>query len=125
MSKIITLLIEFLNRINKLIWKIIIFLSKFIKVDDVIINNKPTDERYRLFKVDDQPIIEPFVKLEHKNYKQLIKDNNIKPINRRKNLNLNVHCPCCGAPKEYIYDNNGKQTQFECKVCSHIFCIQS
>ena len=121
MSKIITLLIEFLNRINKLIWKIIIFLSKFIKVDDVIINNKPTDERYRLFKVDDQPIIEPFVKLEHKNYKQLIKDNNIKPINRRKNLNLNVHCPCCGAPKEYIYDNNGKQTQFECKVCSHIF----
>ena len=121
MSKIITLLIEFLNRINKLIWKIIIFLSKFIKVDDVIINNKPTDERYRLFKVDDQPIIEPFVKLEHKNYKQLIKDNNIKPINRRKNLNLNVHCPCCGTPKEYIYDNNGKQTQFECKVCSHIF----
>lgn len=121
MSKIITLLIEFLNRINKLIWKIIIFLSKFIKVDDVIINNKPTDERYRLFKVDEQPIIEPFVKLEHKDYKPLIKDNNIKPINRRKDLNINIHCPCCGAPKEYIYDNNGKQTQFECKVCSHIF----
>ena len=62
MSKIITLLIEFLNRINKLIWKIIIFLSKFIKVDDVIVDNKPTDERYRLFKIDKQPIIEPFVK---------------------------------------------------------------
>ena len=72
MSKIITLLIEFLNRINKLIWKIIIFLSKFIKVDDVIVDNKPTDERYRLFKIDKQPIIEPFVKLEHKDYKQLI-----------------------------------------------------
>lgn len=121
MSKIITLLIEFLNRINKLIWKIIIFLSKFIKVDDVIVDNKPTDERYWLFKVDEQPIIESFVKLEHKDYKQLIKDNNIKPINRRKDLTINIHCPCCGAPKEYIYDNNGKQTQFECKVCSHIF----
>lgn len=121
MSKIITLFIEFLNRINKLIWKFIIFLSKFIKVEDVIINNKPTDERYRLFKVDASPLIEPFVKIEHKDYKQLIKDNNIKPINRRKDLNINIHCPCCGAPKEYIYDNNGKQTQFECKVCSHIF----
>ena len=33
MSKIITLLIEFLNRINKFIGKIIIFLSNFIKID--------------------------------------------------------------------------------------------
>ena len=121
MSKIITLIIEFLNRINKFIWKIIIFLSQFIKIEDITTNNKPTDERYKQFKVDDPPIIEPFVKLEHKDYKQLIKDNNIKPIKRRKEININIKCPCCNAPKEYIYDNNGKQTQFECKVCSHIF----
>lgn len=121
MSKIITHLIEFLNRINKIIWKIVIFLSKFIKVDDVIINNKPTDERYKQFKVDEPPIIEPFVKLEHKDYKQLIKDNNIKPIKRKKDITIDVKCPCCGAPKDYLYDNNGKQTQFECKACSHIF----
>ena len=113
MSKIITLIIDFLNRINKLIWKIIIFLSNFIKVEDLIINNKPTDEKYKLFKVDEQPIIEPFVKLEHKDYKQLIKDNNIKPIKRRngKDITINIKCPCCGAPKEYLYDNNGKQIQ--------------
>ena len=123
MSKIITLIIEFLNRINKIIWKIIIFLSRFIKVDDVIINNKPTDERYKQFKVDEPAIIEPFVKIEHKDYKQLIKDNNIKPIKRRngKEITINVKCPCCGAPKEYIYDNNGKGTQFECKVCKLAF----
>ena len=36
MSKIIPVIITFLNRINKIIWKFIIFLSKFIKVDDVI-----------------------------------------------------------------------------------------
>ena len=121
MSKIITLIIEFLNRINKFIWKIIIFLSRFIKVEDIIIDNKPTDEKYKQFKVDAPAIIEPFVKLEHKDYKQLIKDNNIKPIKRRKEININIKCPCCNAPKEYIYDNNGKQTQFECKVCSHVF----
>ena len=123
MSKIISFIIEFLNRINKIIWKIIIFLSKFIKVDEVVIKDKPSDERYRLFKVDEDAIIEPFVELEHKDYKQLIKDNNIKPVKRRKGkeITIDIKCPCCGAPKEYLYDNNGKQTQFECKVCSHVF----
>lgn len=121
MSKIITLIIEFLNRINKIIWKIIIFLSRFIKVDEVIINNKPINERYKQFKVDEPALFEPFVKIEHKDYKQLIKDNNIKPIKRRKEITIDIKCPCCNAPKEYIYDNNGKQTQFECKVCSHLF----
>lgn len=37
-------LLFFLNRINKFLWKIIIFLSKFIKVDDINhLNDKPTD----------------------------------------------------------------------------------
>lgn len=115
MSKIISLIINILNKINKFTWKIIIFLSKFIKVDDVIKDNKPIDERYKQFKVDAPAIIEPFVVLEHKDYKQLIKDNNIKPINRRngKDITIDIKCPCCGAPKNYLYDNNGKQTQFE------------
>ena len=47
MSKIISFIIKFLNRINKIIWKIIIFLSNFIKIDDVKSDNKPTLERYR------------------------------------------------------------------------------
>lgn len=125
MSKIISVIIIFLNRINKIIWKFIVFLSQFIKVDDIEhLDKKPTDERYRLFKVDDAPIIEPFVKLEHKDYKQLIKDNNIKPVKRRNDkqiITIDIKCPCCGAPKEYLYDNTGKQNQFKCKVCSHIF----
>ena len=119
MSTIISVLIEFLNSINKIIWKFIIFLSKFIKVDDVITSNKPTDEKYKQFKVDDSPLIEPFVKMEHKDYKKLIKENNIKPINRRNGnspIPDNIKCPCCGAPKDYLYDNTGKQTQFECHV---------
>ena len=127
MSKIISLIINFLNRINKFTWKIIIFLSKFIKVEDIIVNNKPTDEKYKQFKVDEPAIMEPFIKLEHKDYKQLIKDNNIKPIKRRngKDITIDVKCPCCGAPKDYLYDNNGNQTQFECKVCSHMFSHNS
>lgn len=124
MSKIISLFIKFLNRINKIIWKIIIFLSKFIKVEETDhLNDKPDDVKYRLFNVDEPAIIEPFVTIEHKDYKQLIKDNNIKSIKRRngKEITINVKCPCCGAPKDYLYDNTGKQNQFECKVCSYIF----
>lgn len=126
MSKIISVLLEFLNRINKFIWKIILFLSKFIKVEDLDkLDNKPSDERYRQFKVDDPAIIEPLVTIPHKDYKQLIKDNNIKPIKRRKEITIDVKCPCCGAPKDYLYDNTGKQIQFECKVCSYIFTYNS
>ena len=47
MSKIISVIIKFLNRINKFIWKIIIFLSKFIKVDEINhLNDKPEDVKY-------------------------------------------------------------------------------
>lgn len=110
MSKIISIIIKFLNRINKFIWKIIIFLSQFIKVDEINhLDDKPQDVKYRLFNVDDPAIIEPFVSIEHKDYKQLIKDNNIKPVKRRngKTITIDVKCPCCGAPKDYLYDNTG------------------
>ena len=128
MSKIISFIIKFLNRINKFIWKIIIFLSKFIKVDEVNhLDDKPDDVKYRLFNVDEPAIIEPFVKIEHKDYKQLIKGNNIKPVKRRngKTITIDVKCPCCGAPKDYLYDNTGMQNQFECKICSYIFSTNS
>jgi len=124
MSKIISIIISFLNRINKFTWKIIIFLSKFVKVNEVNhLDDKPEDVKYRLFNVDDPAIIEPFVEIEHKDWKQLVKNNNIKPIKRRngKSITTNIKCPCCGAPKDYIYDNTGKQNQFQCKVCSFIF----
>lgn len=76
MSKIISLIITFLNRINKIIRSFIISLDKFIKVDD-------------------PAIIEPFVKLEHKDYKLLIKENNIKPVthNYSKDITTNIKCP--------------------------------
>ena len=122
MSKIISIIINFLNRINKIIWKIIIFLSKFIKFDDIQDDDDIANIKYRRFKVDETPPIEEvFITIEHKDWKLLVKDNNIKPINRKKEINFDISCPCCGAPKDYLYDNNGKQYQFECKVCHFIF----
>ena len=123
MTKIISLIINFLNRINKIIWKFIIFLSKFIKLDDVEQSDDIANIKYRRFKVDEtSPLKEPFKpEIEHKDWHQLVIDNNIKPIKRRKDISIDISCPCCGAPKDYLYDNTGKQTQFECKVCHFLF----
>ncbi len=63
MSKIISLFIKFLNRINKFIWKIIIFLSKFIKVDEINhLDDKPEDVKYRLFNVDEPAMLRLSIK---------------------------------------------------------------
>lgn len=75
MNYIISNLINLLNRINKFIWKIIIFLSLFIKINDNSnIKEQPTDERYRRFKVDEPAIVQKFFNtVPKKDFKQLIK----------------------------------------------------
>ncbi|MFA6777115.1 MAG: DDE-type integrase/transposase/recombinase [Bacilli bacterium] len=128
MTKIITVIIKILNTINKLSWKIIIFLTKFIKIEELDkINSKPDDVRYRHFSVDKPAIIEAFKEPEKLDFKVLVKENNISPVKRRKGktINVKVSCPRCDAPKEYLYDNNGKEVQFECKCCKNIFSINS
>ena len=124
MTKIITILIKILNTINRFIWKFIIFLSKFIPPDDIKnINSKPDDIRYRHFNVDEQPIIEVFKHPEKLDYRELIKDNFISPIKRQsdKSVPTNIRCSRCNATHDYLYDNTGKSTQFECKVCKNVF----
>ena len=70
---------------------------------------------------------------EKKDYKQLleqyIKEHGkpLKPIKSRgKNpVPDDVHCPCCNAPHDYIYDNTGGRGQFWCKVCDTHFNRQN
>ena len=122
MSKILSLIIQILNTFNKFIWKIIKFLSKYIEIDDINHNNNDiANIKYRRFNVDSTPpIIETFVSIEHKDYKQLIKDNNIKPVKRRngKSITIDVSCPCCGVPKYYLYDKTCYRT---CPITRFVF----
>ena len=50
----------------------------------------------------------------------------ITPIKRRSNKPFSFEgvCPYCNAPKEYIYDNNGKG-QFLCKACKQPFTLKT
>ena len=48
----------------------------------------------------------------------------LKPVQRRnkKSIPEDTVCPLCGAPHHYIYDNNGGNGQYQCKVCGQTFC---
>ena len=50
----------------------------------------------------------------------------LTPVKRRSNKPFNFEgvCPHCGAPKEYIYDNNGKG-QYVCKACNGTFTLKT
>ena len=131
MYTIIPLLLAHIQELNKQI----LFLFKFI-VKNIPLNlEKSKDDslfspKYNKLKVDKLPIIHV---PEKKDFKKLLTQylnehgKPLKPINPRgKNPVPNdVHCPCCNAPHNYIYDNTGGRGQFWCKVCDTHFNRQN
>lgn len=83
--------------------------------------------KYQKFKVDELPNIQ--IHQHDWNWQLLIPyfeqrySIKIKPISRRKECDINDDCTCpsCGAPKPYLYRNNGKAGQLKCKVCDTNF----
>lgn len=91
---IIPLLLAHIQELNKQI----LFLFNFI-VKNIPLKFKEKDDslfspKYNKLKVDKLPII---------------------------HVPEHVHCPCCNAPHNYIYDNTGSRGQFWCKVCDTHF----
>ena len=78
------------------------------------------------FKVDQLPVIKTFIKqdwqflLEYYHWKY---GKPVKPVQRRngKSIPEDTVCPLCGAPHHYIYDNNGGNGQYQCKICGQTF----
>ena len=131
MYTIIPLLLAHIQELNKQIS----FLFKFI-VKNIPLNlekskdNSLYSPKYNKLKVDSLPIIKVH---EKKDYKLLLQqyltehDKPLKPIKSRGKHPVlsDVHCPCCNAPHEYIYDNTGGRGQFLCKVCDTHFNRQN
>lgn len=90
--------------------------------------DEPIDKPYRKLEVDVMPVIETLKKLD---YLELLHDYEetygrpLKPVQRRKNslvkIPMNISCPKCSAPSEYLYANNGSKGQYLCKVCDCLF----
>lgn len=83
--------------------------------------------KYQKFKIDELPRVQFH---QHDWHWQLLipyfkhrYDQDIRPIVRRKPCDIpdDCCCPSCGAPKPYLYRNNGKAGQLSCKVCSTNF----
>ena len=86
--------------------------------------------KYEKFKTDELPKIIP---VPHKDWKHLTREYQrthdgkiLAPVRRRKDCTIpaDTRCPCCNAPADYIYRNNGSKGQFLCKVCSFLFSAE-
>lgn len=122
--------------INQLLVKYIVFLHHLIDQLFILIFGKtlftpskdePVKKEYRKLQVDKQPIFEVPEKLDYKLLlKEHLQSNNkeLKPIMHHKNKTVvpkDIVCPKCGAPHQYLYDNNGGRGQYLCKICRTVF----
>ena len=82
------------------------------------------DIPYADFKIDKAPIIKT-KEYEQLSFNDIIKNKNINPVKRRKEIEYKGCCPYCGASNEYLYDNNGQNKQFLCKACKNTFTIKT
>lgn len=122
---IIQLLLNQIQELNKIIKYLLVFICKFIPLKQWI-HDDSHSPKYQKFKVDKLPVIQYFEKLD---YIFLIKyymhryGVDTKPIRHKSTCSIpeNTVCPRCGAPSQYIYDNNGNRGQYKCKICSQTF----
>jgi len=93
---------------------------------------KSIDKKYMKLSVDPLPIFgEPPV-VQKWQYVELLKEylskygKELKPV-RRRGGNVppeDAVCLYCGAPPDYVYDNNGGRGAYHCKVCDSLFSIR-
>lgn len=125
--------IEFIRLLNDCI-SALSKLNEYLKTNSKLIkkytrkkkHHPKQDIPYANFFIDEPPLIgkpetvhiEDPVQLS---FEDILLQKNVKPVKRRKPIEYSGSCPHCGAPNNYLYDNNGKGTQFLCKACDHTF----
>ena len=125
MESIITYLLIYNQYLLKIISELLLFISKYIPLKQMEFDDSNSPQ-YQKFKVDKLPTI---IKFEKVDYRLLLayykhKYNKIlKPVQRRngRTISKSIVCPKCGAPHDYIYDNNGSKGQYQCKICGLTF----
>lgn len=125
MNSIISYLLIQNQYLLQIINYLVKFICKFIPLKQFSFDDSNSPD-YQKFKTDKLPRI---IKFEKQDFEFLIKyyewnyGKTIKPISRRngKSIPNTITCPRCGAPHQYIYDNNGGKGEYLCKVCSTSF----
>jgi len=125
MSTIIHYLILINQDLQNTIRQLMLFIAKYIPLRQMAYDDSKSP-KYQKFKTDKLPVI---LKPEKQDYRFLNEyytwkyGKPVTPVKRRKASTVpeNCVCPRCGAPHEYLYDNNGKGKEFLCKICSQTF----
>ena len=122
---IILYLLQFIQYQHQQICWLINFICRYIPLKQWAFDDSHSP-KYQKLKIDHLPVIKTFIKqdwqflLEYYHWKY---GKPIKKVQRRngKSIPEVTICPLCGAPHHYIYDNNGGNGQFQCKVCGQTF----
>ena len=115
-------LIQYLYQQNR--W-LLNFICRYIPLKQWAFDDSHSP-KYQKFRIDKLPVIKTFVKqdwqflLEYYLWKY---GRPVKPVQRRNGRTIpeDTVCPLCGAPHHYLYDNNGGNGQYQCKVCGQTF----
>ena len=115
-------LIQELYQINRFL---LFFVCKYIPLKQWAYDDLHSP-KYQKFKVDRLPVIKTFLRQDWQfllEYYQWKYHKPVRPVQRRSDRSIpeNIICPLCGAPHHYIYDNNGGNGQYQCKVCGQTF----
>lgn len=123
---IILYLIQIIQHQSKQICWLLNLICRYIPLKQWAFDDSHSP-KYQKFKVDQLPLITNFK--QDWTYKDLIPyfekryGKKIKPVNRRSECDIPEDCSCprCGAPKIFLYKNNGSKGQLRCKVCDATF----
>ena len=118
------LLVYILYLQNNISW-LVQFIAKYIPLRQMAYDDTHSPE-YQKFKTDKLPTIIKFVKQDYEfllEYYLWKYKKPTLPVVRRNGRSIpeDVVCPRCGAPHQYIYDNNGGKGEYRCKVCGQCF----
>lgn len=122
---IILYLLQFIQYQHQQICWLLNFICRYIPLKQWAFEDSHSP-KYQKFCVDKLPVIKTFIQQDYRflleyyfwKYKK-----NVRPVQRRNGRTIpeDTVCPVCGAPHQYIYDNNGGNGQFQCKVCGQTF----
>lgn len=123
---IILYLFNYIKYQQKIICQLLNFICRYIPLKQWA-HDDSHSPKYQKFKIDKLPVIKTFIKQDWQfllDYYQWKYGKPLKPVQRRngKTIPDDTVCPLCGAPHHFIYDNNGGNGQYQCKVCGQTFC---
>lgn len=127
MYTIILYLLQVIQFQYKQIRWLILFLCRYVPLKQWA-HDELHSPKYQKFKTDSLPIIRTF---EKQDYRFLLEyylwkyHKPLKPVQTHKgkihSIPSDTLCPLCGAPHQYLYDNNGGKGQYQCKICGQTF----